>query len=64
MKVRVDETKCQGHTLCAMAAPEMFELSDFDGHAQAVTEQVPSEMEGAVRAAASSCPEQAVIITD
>lgn len=64
MRVHVDETKCQGHTLCAMAAPDIFELSDFDGHAQAVTGDVPSHLEDAVRAAASTCPEQAIVITD
>ena len=29
MRVRVDPEKCQGHTLCAMRASEIFELSDF-----------------------------------
>lgn len=64
MKVRVDETRCQGHTLCAMAAPEMFTLSDFDGHSSAVTEEVPPAFEGAVREAAETCPEQAIVISD
>lgn len=64
MRVHVDETKCQGHTLCAMAAPDIFELSDFDGHAQAVTGDVPAHLEDAVKAAASTCPEQAIVITD
>ncbi|MCU4182903.1 ferredoxin [Acidiferrimicrobium sp. IK] len=63
MRVHVDETKCQGHTLCAMAAPDIFELSDFDGHAQAVAGDVPPHLEDAVKAAASTCPEQAIVIT-
>jgi ferredoxin len=63
MKVRVDPDKCQGHTLCAMAAPEAFELSEFDGHSTARFEDVPPDMERTVREAAASCPEQAIVIT-
>jgi ferredoxin len=62
MKVRVDPEKCQGHTLCAMAAPEAFVLSDFDGHATARFEEVPADQEQAVRDAAATCPEQAIIL--
>lgn len=64
MRVHVDESKCQGHTLCAMAAPDIFKLSDFDGHAQAVIGEVPVHLEEAVKAAASTCPEQAIVIAD
>jgi ferredoxin len=64
MKVQVDSEKCQGHTLCAMAAPEVFQLSEFDGHSTAVIEEVPPELEAKVRSAAGSCPEQAIIISD
>lgn len=64
MKVRVDPDRCQGHTLCAMRAPEAFELSEFDGHSTALFEDVPPALEEAVREAAGTCPEQAIIITD
>mgnify|MGYP000882095717 FL=1 len=64
MKVRVDQDRCQGHTLCAMIAPEMFELSDIDGSSSAVTEVVPPDQEAAVREAAQSCPEQAIFIEE
>ncbi|PXW32781.1 ferredoxin [Nocardia sp. 348MFTsu5.1] len=64
MKVRVDPQRCQGHTLCAMAAPEVFELSDFDGHASVITDPVPEGMESQVRDARSSCPEQAIAEED
>jgi ferredoxin len=64
MKIRVDSDKCQGHTLCAMSAPALFELSDFDGHATAISETVPPELEQAARDAAATCPEQAIVITD
>jgi ferredoxin len=64
VKVRVDPDKCQGHTLCAMAAPDAFTLSEFDGHSTARFEEVPSDLVGAVRDAATTCPEQAIITYD
>lgn len=60
MKVRVDPERCQGHTLCAMIAPTMFELDDIDGHSTAVSEEVPADQENAVAEAVQSCPERAI----
>ena len=60
MKVKVDPELCQGHTLCAMAAPDVFELSDIDGHATAIVGDVPADLEERVREAVRSCPEQAI----
>lgn len=64
MKVRVDAQRCQGHTLCKMIAPDSFELNEIDGTASAVSEIVPADQEDAVREAAQSCPEQAIIIEE
>ena len=64
MKVRVDQDRCQGHTLCAMIAPESFELSEIDGTSSPVNEIVPEEQQAAVREAVSSCPEQAISIDE
>jgi ferredoxin len=64
MRVRVDPSRCQGHTLCAMIAPESFVLDDVDGHASAVDAVVPDEYEVQVREAAQSCPEQAIVIEE
>ena len=62
MKVRVDPERCQGHTLCAMIAPKVFQLDEVDGHSSAISEEVPSDQEEQVREAAHSCPEQAIAI--
>ena len=62
MKVSVDGSRCQGHTLCSMIAPDSFELDDVDGHASPVSEIVPNDQESAVAEAAHSCPEQAIVI--
>jgi len=36
VKVRVDPERCEGHTLCAMIAPDAFALDDIDGHSTAI----------------------------
>ncbi|WP_395307339.1 ferredoxin [Mycobacterium sp. AMU20-3851] len=65
MRVEVDTTRCQGHTLCAMIAPEVFALDDTDGHAQASVDRVGEGLQAQVREAVHSCPEQAVhIVTE
>lgn len=64
MKVQVDQDRCQGHTLCAMIAPDIFELSDIDGHATAIAGDVPADLEKSVREAVASCPEKAISITE
>ncbi|WP_454791145.1 ferredoxin [Mycolicibacterium lutetiense] len=64
MKVSVDASRCQGHTLCAMIAPDSFELDDVDGHSSPVSDVVPADQEDAVREAAQSCPEQAILIEE
>lgn len=64
MKVWVDPQRCQGHTLCAMIAPDSFQLSDIDGSSSAVSEVVPVDQVDQVREAAQSCPEQAIVVSD
>ncbi|RBM21996.1 ferredoxin [Prauserella sp. PE36] len=63
MKVQVDGARCQGHTLCAMIAPHVFELDDVDGHSSPISADVPAGAEDKVREAAGSCPEQAISIS-
>ncbi|MBW8482684.1 ferredoxin [Actinomadura parmotrematis] len=60
MKVNVDAGRCQGHTLCAMIAPDVFELDDVDGHATPVDPNVPADQERKVAEAVRSCPERAI----
>lgn len=62
MKVRVDSERCQGHTLCAMIAPKVFQLDEIDGHSSVVDEEVPVDQEENVSEAAHSCPERAISI--
>jgi ferredoxin len=63
VQVKVDGGRCQGHTLCAMIAPDAFELDEIDGHSSPVGEVVPAGQEEQVREAVRSCPERAISIT-
>ncbi|MEO5873549.1 MAG: ferredoxin [Streptosporangiaceae bacterium] len=60
MKVQVDSGRCQGHTLCAMLAPELFELDEIDGHSTPINEEVPADQEEKALKAVRSCPERAI----
>ncbi len=64
MRVHVDAERCQGHTLCAMIAPKVFTLSDFDGHSSAIGEDIPADQGEHVREAVDSCPERAISIVE
>jgi ferredoxin len=63
MRVTVDEDLCQGHTLCASQAPEVFLLREDDGHAYVEVEEVPVDLEERVERAVETCPERAIQIT-
>jgi ferredoxin len=45
-----------------MTAPGLFALSEEDGHATAISEDVPPGQEELAREAARTCPEQAVVL--
>jgi ferredoxin len=60
MKVRIKSELCQGHAMCWLACPDVFQLSDDDGHASVVAETVPPVFEADVAMAVRSCPEKAI----
>jgi ferredoxin len=62
VKVYVDPERCQGHTLCSMIAPHVFQLDDVDGHSSAIDGEIPADQESKVAEAIRSCPEQAISI--
>lgn len=62
MRVRVLDDVCQGHTLCATAAPAIFGLREEDGHAFVITADVPPDQQEAAERAAIGCPERAIVI--
>ena len=61
----VNAELCQGHTLCNMAAPEIFQLRDEDGHAfVAVDGELTDEQLLAARQAELGCPERAITVEE
>jgi ferredoxin len=64
MQVHIDADVCQGHTLCALAAPGIFLLRDDDGHAYVESAEVPDELHDLVRRAVATCPEGAISIDE
>jgi ferredoxin len=61
MRVRVDPARCQGHTLCHHALPEVFLLDDEE-HSHVEVDEVPADLQERVRQAALDCPEGAIRI--
>jgi ferredoxin len=59
VRVAVDPGKCMGHARCIAAVPDVFD-EDEQGHSFVRDEDVPSELEAAVRLAQENCPEQAI----
>lgn len=77
MKIRINDRKCQGFGMCALAAPDVFGVDENDGyayvkipHRQAMPSDRLKEAHApevnleAVQAAAASCPMQAIDISD
>ena len=64
MKVSIDPERCQGHTVCALTAPELFTIRGDDEIASVVSEDVPADLESQARLGANSCPERAIVITE
>jgi ferredoxin len=66
MKVSIDVALCQGHSLCHLDAPEVFDLDDVDGFSivRLADGDVPLALQQTVRAAAAGCPERAILVED
>ncbi|MFB4297649.1 ferredoxin [Actinomadura sp. NTSP31] len=62
MQIELDSGKCAGHGVCALEAPEIFDIDDESGLAVLRTEQRPEGQEAAVNAAVRGCPERAITI--
>ena len=64
LRVSVDGGRCQGHQMCAIAAPELFESDDY-GYAHAIGDgMVPPHLETSAHRAAANCPERAVVLEE
>ena len=60
----VNPDLCQGHTLCNMAAPDIFQLRDEDGHAYVVVDELTPEQVALAHRAELGCPERAITVEE
>ena len=64
MKVKVDQTKCQGHNRCCLISEELFDIDDY-GLAHALNDGVvPKHLEDKAKLAVDNCPEFAISVED
>ncbi|HWA65283.1 MAG TPA: ferredoxin [Mycobacteriales bacterium] len=61
MRVSVDRDLCQGHAMCELEAPEVFQVGRSD-QVELLVDSVPPEHEEAVRLAVTYCPTRALTI--
>ena len=59
MRVRIDVNACQGHSRCALAYPEIFDVDD-DAKAFVHIGGIPPEWEDRILVAIANCPERAI----
>lgn len=60
MRVKVDESKCQGHARCEAICPGVFELDDEGQKSRVKVDVVPAELRDSAEEAEASCPEGAI----
>ena len=61
--VVADPDMCQGHAMCALEAPDLFEVPKR-GTVQVLVPEVTAENEAAVQAAVRHCPTQALSVKE
>lgn len=59
MRIELDEDLCQGHAMCELESPEVFQVPKR-GIAQVVQEEPAEEHRADVRRAVAACPTQAL----
>jgi ferredoxin len=64
MKVRVDNDRCHGHQMCAIAAPELFGSDDYGNAVVLIEDDIPERLHASARRAAGNCPERAINVDD
>ncbi|MDL9938118.1 ferredoxin [Gordonia sp. ABSL1-1] len=63
MKIDVNYGICEANGLCAMAAPDVFDLDDDDA-LHLLVETATPDNEAAVRDAIRQCPRRAIALSD
>jgi ferredoxin len=63
MRVKIDKVLCIGCEACIDICPEVMEMQD-DLAFPKIEDDIPEDLEDAVREAAEACPSQAIEIED
>ncbi len=64
VRVSIDLTRCRGHGMCALLAPETIDLDGW-GFARVRTAEVDEPGDARrLRRAAAACPRQAIVVRD
>lgn len=64
MKVRLDQSLCQGAANCVAMAPEVFGYDEDINKGEILVAEPPKELREAVTAAEAGCPSRAIRIED
>jgi ferredoxin len=65
MRVVADLEKCQGHGLCRMSAPEVYDVTVDEGQVIVKFDgEIPEEHEDGAALGVDSCPEVALSIAE
>ena len=62
VRVTVDQNRCMGHALCNAVGPDVYELSDEDGHCLPVDGEIKPDLENQAVDGMDACPERAITI--
>jgi ferredoxin len=63
MRIRIDKELCIGCEACIDICPEVLEMQD-DFATVKIEDDIPEELEEAVREAAEACPSEAIEIEE
>jgi ferredoxin len=63
MRVRIDETLCEGNAVCMRVAPEVFTVGD-DDRAHLLIERPGEALRDRVEQAVRRCPRQALSLVE
>lgn len=63
MRVSVDPDRCEGHALCVLSAPQLFDLDEVTLRAATLVADVPPALADFARGAEGGCPERAITVT-
>ena len=63
MIIRLDRAVCEGHGLCALTSPGIFEV-DEDGFSSVLVDEITPDLQPPARAGVNACPVAALQLAD